>query len=136
MARSFIDTNILVNANDRRDPRKQDIAIAVVGDLMANGLGVISTQVLQEYAAVALNKLGQAADVVARQLLLLEQLEVTAVSPGMVRRAVELRGFYAINYWDACILAAAESTNCERVLSEDLQAGGLYSGIRVVNPFG
>ena len=50
----FIDTNIIVYANDSRFPDKQEMANDIIERLMKNGNGVISTQVLHEYAAVAL----------------------------------------------------------------------------------
>lgn len=131
----FIDTNLLVYANDRRDPVKQKKAIAIVSDLMRTGNGVVSTQVLQEYAAVALTKLGQRQDVVLRQLLLLEELEVQPLSPAIIRRGVEIKATYAISFWDASIIAAAEHAECRQIYSEDLNTGQFYAGITVVNPF-
>ena len=50
-------------------------------------------------------------------------------------RGIELKTLYKINFWDACILAAAETSKCEILLSEDLNTGQFYSGIRVQNPF-
>jgi len=135
MNKIFLDTNIIVYANDNRDTAKQDVALEIIGSQMANGVGVISTQVMQEYASVALGKLGLPADVVARQLALLEAFEVIRVEPATVSRAVELCRVYQLSFWDACILSAAESAGCSQLLSEDLNTGQLYSGIRVVNPF-
>jgi predicted nucleic acid-binding protein len=135
MGRYFFDTNIVVYANDGRNPEKQKRALALVADALRSGSGVISTQVLQEYANVALGKLGQRQDVVLRQLALLEHLEVVHQSPALVRRAVELHGLYGVTFWDAAIVAAAESGGCDRILSEDLNAGQFYGGVAVVNPF-
>ena len=59
MNKIFIDTNLIVCANDSRDPEKQHKAIAVIRALMENGRGVISSQVLMEYANTALLKLKQ-----------------------------------------------------------------------------
>lgn len=135
MSKIFLDTNIIVYANDNRDAAKQEVALEIIRSQMANGLGVISTQVMQEYAAVALRKLDQHADVVARQLALLEGFEVIRIEPLTIRRAVELHHVYQLSFWDSCILSAAESAGCSQLLSEDLNTGQLYSGIRVVNPF-
>jgi predicted nucleic acid-binding protein len=49
--------------------------------------------------------------------------------------AIELRQRYNISYWDAAILVAAKRMNCDTVYSEDLNAGQLYDGVTVVNPF-
>lgn len=135
MSRIFFDSNIVVYANDSRDAGKQKRALELIGDAMRRGNGVISTQILQEYANVALTKLGQRQDVVLRQLALLERLDVVPQTPALVRRAVELRGLYGITFWDAAVVAAAEMGGCERLYSEDLNAGQFYGPVRVLNPF-
>ena len=135
MKKVFLDTNIVVYANDARDPDKQARAIDVVSDAIRTSDGVISTQVLQEYAVAAATKLRQNEETILRQLLTLETLEVVAVSPALVRRSVEMSGRYRISHWDACILAAAEAAHCPLLLSEDLNAGQLYAATRVENPF-
>ena len=134
MSKAFIDTNILVYANDARDPRKQALAIEVVARAMRDGTGVISAQVMQGYAVTAAGKLHQDPDAVLRQLLLLESLEIVQISPALIRRALELQLRYGIDFWDSSILAAAEHARCEVLLSEDLNPGQLYAGIRVENP--
>jgi predicted nucleic acid-binding protein len=135
MGLDFIDSNVVVYANDGRDPAKQKRALAVIGEALRTGNGVVSTQVLQEYANVALGKLGQRQDVVLRQLALMERLQVVAQTPALVRRAVELHGLYGISFWDAAVVAAAECSGCDRILSEDLNAGQFYGGVLVANPF-
>ncbi len=136
MSKTFIDTNIIIYANDARDKSKQKIALNIVAEHMRFGTGVISTQVLQEYAHVALNKLHQRQDVVLRQLVLLEGLEVIPQSPTLIRRSVEIKASYQISFWDACIISAAEHSKCNTILSEDLNSGQFYSGIVMESPFG
>jgi predicted nucleic acid-binding protein len=135
MTKAFIDTNVLIYANDARDEIKQKRALDVVAEHMRLGTGVISTQVLQEYAHVALNKLHQRQDVILRQLVLLEELEVVQQSPALIRRSVEIQALYQIGFWDACIISAAEYAKCNVMLSEDLNSGQFYSGIDLINPF-
>ena len=53
----------------------------------------------------------------------------------LVRIAIELSERYAISYWDAAILAAAEALGARTVYSEDLNDGQKYGRLRVVNPF-
>jgi len=135
VSKFFIDTNVLIYANDPRDESKQTRAIQLIGDLVRSGEGVLSTQVLQEYAHAAMSKLGMAEEIVLRQIHLLEKLEVICQSPSMIRRAVEIRKTYGVQFWDACIIANAESAECDLIYSEDFNTGRYYSGIRVVNPF-
>ena len=47
MEKFFIDTNIIIYANDSRDRQKQAIALDLIKRLMSDGTGVISIQVLQ-----------------------------------------------------------------------------------------
>jgi predicted nucleic acid-binding protein len=135
MMLDFLDTNIIVYANDRTDTRKQEIAIDLIGERMKNGGGVISTQVLQEYAVNALGKLEQAVPVVMHQLRLLEFLKVVTIEPESVRRALEVAELYGISYWDALIVSAAEKAGCARILTEDLNPGQFYCGMECVDPF-
>jgi predicted nucleic acid-binding protein len=135
MNKTFIDTNIIIYANDARDKDKQKRALDVVVEHMRSGTGVISTQVLQEYAHVALNKLHQRQDVILRQLFLLEGLEIIQQSPTLIRRSVEIKATYQISFWDAGIISAAEHAKCSVILSEDFNSGQFYSGIAMENPF-
>lgn len=135
MDKIFLDTNIIIYANDKRDAKKQKKALEAVTRLMELGEGVISTQVMQEYACTAVKKLRQNHQVVLRQLKLLENFEVIRQSPEMIRRALEIMTTYGIGFWDACIIGNAEGANCSAIYSEDLNAGQYYSGIKVMNPF-
>ena len=58
-----------------------------------------------------------------------------AIDHQLVRIAIEKSERYAISYWDAAILAAAEALGAETVYSEDLNDGQRYGRVRVVNPF-
>jgi predicted nucleic acid-binding protein len=102
---------------------------------MRDDTGVISTQVMQKYAHIALNKLGQRQDVVIRQLFFLESFTVIGQSPELIRHAIEIKSTYCISFWDACIISAAEKADCNIIYSEDLNAGQFCSGIVVRNPF-
>jgi len=130
----FLDTNLIIYANDARDAQIQARAIDLITATMREGTGVISTQVMQEYAVVAGGKLRQDPDTIVRQLLLLETLEVVESTPALIRRALELQFRYQIDYWDAGILAAAEYARCHVLWSEDLNPGQLYATVRVENP--
>ena len=135
MRRSFIDSNIIVYANDRTAGDKQRRAAELVKIHMQEQTGVISTQVMQEYANTAINKLHQDSAVVARQVRLLEHLALAPINPKSIRRAVEILTTYQISFWDANIIASAEAFECDVILSEDLNTGQFYAGIEVINPF-
>jgi predicted nucleic acid-binding protein len=71
----------------------------------------------------------------------LERIEQWAVFPcqridhQLARIAIEQSERFAISYWDAAILAAAEPLGAQTVYSEDLNDGRQYGRVRVVNPF-
>lgn len=135
MRRYFIDSNIVIYANDRNAGEKQARAIEVVQRCMRAKNGVLSIQVLQEYANIALTKLTQDSAVVLRQLKLLDAFKIITPSPAMVRRGVEIRNAYRVSFWDAGIVAAAEIAECDYILSEDLNTGKYYAGVKIINPF-
>lgn len=95
---------------------------------------MISTQALQEFASVALNKLRQRVDVIIAELSVLESMEVVQITPPLIRRALEYHTLHQINYWDALILAGAEVARCTRLWSEDFAPDTNYGLLRVENP--
>ena len=134
VSRIFLDTNILVYVYDLRDPQKQVKAHELVRSIIHRQTGVISTQVLQEFAAVALTKLRHSVEAVIQELILLESLEIVQVNPKLIRQGVELIERYKIHFWDAILLAAAEEARCDQLYSEDFPDGAVYDKVRVVNP--
>ena len=135
MARSFIDTNVLMYCDDRADQRKQAIAVETWTQLRRSGEGVVSIQVLQEYFLNATRKLGLEAPLARRRVEQHAQFQVVIPSVQLVLAAIDLTRLVPISFWDALIVEAARSASCEQLLSEDLQHGQIISGVRVINPF-
>jgi predicted nucleic acid-binding protein len=134
MSKIFIDTNILIYTLDKRDPEKNYRAREAFNYCMEEGVGVISTQVLHEYASTALTKFHQSHGNVVLELMSLERYEIVISTPKIIRHGVELAERYKINFWDAAILAAAEAARCDQLYSEDFPPGAVYGPLRVVNP--
>ena len=133
--RSFIDTNLLIYAEASDAPEKQRTALSILKQLYDDANGVLSTQVLQEYCNVALKKLGLPPKHVRAQLDLYEQFEVVQVTPFIIRAALDLHQTRSLAYYDAIILASAQASGCVVLLSEDMNAGEVVAGVRIVNPF-
>lgn len=97
----------------------------------------LSAQVLQEYIANALRKpaLGISESNIDAMLGLASKVRVQPITREIVVAAVILRRRHALSQWDATILAAAAALGCSTVYSEDMSDGGLYDGVRVINPF-
>jgi predicted nucleic acid-binding protein len=53
----------------------------------------------------------------------------------LLQRGYAVQRRYALSWWDALIVAAAETASCATILSEDLAQGAQYFGITVENPF-
>ncbi len=130
----FIDADIFVAANDKSNFSKQTKAINVIKQLMKKGGGVISTQVMQEYAQTASERLRQKQSAVLRQLKILESFEVINQTPSQVQRAFELMHLYEISFADAQVISAAEQANCLEIYSQSLKTQPFYSGIKISNP--
>ncbi len=134
-ARSFLDTNILVYADDGDSPEKQQRAIEIILEHRAAGTSVVSLQVLQEYFAITTRKLGTDPGVARRKIEVLAQLDVVAPTLDDLLAAIDLHRDHQVSIWDALIVRAAQRSGCAVLLTEDLQDGRVFEGLKVVNPF-
>jgi predicted nucleic acid-binding protein len=135
--RVFLDTNILVYAYDRHDPRKQGIAQSLLVDGMENESAALSVQVLGEFFSVVTRQIKQpmTSGEAKEAIELFSNLLIQEIDLAMVRRAIDTHNIYRISYWDALIISAAERSRCKQILSEDLNDGQLYHKISISNPF-
>ena len=131
----FIDSNVFVYFADGRNPRKQAIARAVLADAIGNRQYVISSQVLNEFANVSLKKFGMTEDEVRKYVEEFQHIRVVFQQDGLTVRALEIRKQYGLQFYDSLLLATAESVGCDIFLTEDLNDGQTYCGIKAVNPF-
>ena len=126
----FFDTNILVYAQQNGAKAEKARALLAAG-------GVLSVQVLNEFAAVARRKLGKEWDEIGEAIedalaLVDPPLPLTTALHAMAREIARDHGF---RFYDALILAAALDAGCDTLFSEDLQDGRAFGALRVVNPF-
>ena len=135
--RTFIDTNVLVYAFDRGDPIKRAQALELLGTGIEEQTAVVSAQVLGEFFNTVTRRISDplSAEQAQEAVDVISTLPVVALDLALVRRAIGTQMRYQISYWDALIVAAAESADCTRILTEDLNPGQAYHGIVVVNPF-
>ena len=61
--------------------------------------------------------------------------KIVPVTIPLLRRAVEIKALYGLQFYDAQIIAAAETAECSEIWSEDLGDGQHYCGILCMNPF-
>lgn len=133
--RAFLDTNLLIYADDAKSPAKQSRAIALIEDHLRLRTGVISIQVLQEYFAAALGKLKLDAAFAKRKVGIYAKLYIVEPKLSSVLGAIDLHLIHRISFWDASILQSAKDAGCGMLLTEDLHHGQVIDGVRIVNPF-
>ncbi len=135
--RVFLDTNIIVYAFDSSAGDKQRIARKALSDLWESGLGLVSTQVLQEFYVTITKKVPRpAAPDVARAIVedLLQWKVIVNDGPSILE-AIEIQKRYGFAFWDALIVQAAVKGGAGLLLTEDLEPGRLVDGVRIQNPF-
>jgi predicted nucleic acid-binding protein len=134
--RVFIDTNVWVYAVDRSDIAKQTTALALLEPTDESDV-VVSAQVIGEFFAVVTRKLAHTVPISDARAMVAQmiRLPVVAIDSRLVEAAIAGTDTWSLSYWDALIVAAAETSGCDRVLSEDMSHGVVYGSVQVQNPF-
>jgi predicted nucleic acid-binding protein len=133
--RVFIDTNILVYAEQPAEGKKHLRARALRDEHAAATTAVISTQILQEYFNTAVNKLKMPAALAQWHVQALSRLDVVLIDSAIVLGAIDLHRLHYLSIWDALVIKAAHVSNCSVVLTEDMSHGQIIDGVRIENPF-
>jgi len=134
----LVDTNVLVYAYDRSEPKKQRQAVQVLDRLATARVGTISTQVLSEFFVAVTCRIAsplsvdQAHERVKTYLQAWTVLDLTGL---VVLEAVRGVRDHQFNFWDAQIWAAARLNQIAVVFSEDLHGRPVIDGVQFVNPF-
>ncbi len=136
-AKAFLDTNILVYAYDTHDASKQEKAGHIIRKAIEEESGIVSAQVLGEFFVVVTRKIRNPLPMSDAEAIvdILSAFPVAEIDLQLVRRAIDTQKACKISYWDSLIVAAAEREGCTVILSEDLNDGQQYNGVRVQNPF-
>ena len=112
VARRFIDTNILVYADDAFDPRKQQLALDLLVHLRTRQEAVLSTQVLQDYFVTATRQLGLEAHVARQRVTQFGRFELIQPTLAMLLAAMDLQQNHSLSLWDALIVQTACAARC------------------------
>lgn len=132
----FVDTNVLQYAASTAEDEvgKRECARSILDsqDL------ALSVQVLQEFYVQA-TRTTRADRLAHHQAVALVEswlrFPVQEVTPQLMRDAFSTADRWQVSYWDAAIVEAARASGCPTLLSEDLQHGMDFAGVRVTNPF-
>ena len=133
--REFIDTNVLIYADDARDPRKRDRARDLIRRLQRQRRGVLSMQILQEYFAAATRKLGMSSEDARRRVVLYSRFDVVTLNPADLLAAIDLHRLHNLSIWDSLVVRAALNGSCATLHTEDMQSGYAIERLTMSNPF-
>jgi predicted nucleic acid-binding protein len=136
MARAFLDTNILLysisTAPGEAGKRKRALELIESGDC------ALSVQVLQEFYVQATRATRADAlphDVAVGLIRAWRRFPAQETTLAVVDAALAIAARNKLNYWDACIVAAAQALGCDRLYSEDMSHGQRFGELTIFNPF-
>jgi predicted nucleic acid-binding protein len=130
----FLDTNVLIYAIGHGETVKAQKANTLLQDPDL----AISVQVIQEFyvqATRATRRDPVSHDEAVSFIEALCEFRVQETTLTLVKAALRTTHRFKISYWDAAIVEAARMLGCDTVLSEDLNHGQNFDGVRVLNPF-
>jgi predicted nucleic acid-binding protein len=135
--KTFVDTNILVYAYDNTAGQKHDIAKRIVWDLWASGLGVLSTQVLQEFFVSVTAKIPRPMDTRTAKGIVSDLLtwDVVVIDGQSILNGVDIQVKYRYSFWDSLIIEAAWKARSPLLFTEDLSDGQVIRSVTIRNPF-
>ena len=132
---TFLDSNILVYADDASSQAKQRRAMDLIREHLLNRTGTVSLQVLQEYFVAATRKCHLDPGLARNKVQIYGTFRLVEPVLDDVLTAIQVHRLHTISYWDALILHTAKKSGCGVVLSEDMNHGQVIDGVRIVNPF-
>ena len=132
---SFVDANVLVYSQDRRDAAKHRRAGEWLELLWRDRSGRTSVQAISEFYAVSTRKLGAAAPFAWHEAERYFSWNPLPVDEALLRRAREIEVRHKLSWWDSMIVGAAQLQNCVLLLTEGLQDGAAYGAVTVRSPF-
>ncbi len=118
--REFIDTNVLVYAEDNRDTSKKTQARDLIRALLLERRGVISLQVSQEFHVVAARKLNMDPEAARHRILRYSRFEFIPLLFPDLLSAIDLQQLHNPSFWDALIVKAALNGSCKVLHSEGM----------------
>jgi predicted nucleic acid-binding protein len=130
-AKRFFDTNVLIYAFANEDRKS-----AIAEDLLREG-GTISVQVLNEFANVSRKKLKLQWSEISARLFVVAALfdSPLPITQAIHESSVTLAAKHKIAFYDAVLVASAQSAKCTVLISEDLQHGAKFGDVTIQNPF-
>ena len=132
--KTFVDTNIIIYAHDKKEPVKRKIASAILNSLWESDVKpVISIQVLQElYVNLSRFLTHKETNEI---LSIYKNWEIIDNTLAIFEKAVSLTQKYELSFWDSSILSAAIIGRAVIIYTEDLNHGQKIEGTTILNLF-
>jgi len=131
--KAFIDSNILIYAYTTDEPDKQKIALKFLDDCQP----VISTQVIREFSNVLLKKGNVRSEWIKQEIGEIIEIAILLNEDlSLILDSFTIHERYKYSFYDSLIITTALNSQCQVLLSEDMQDGQIIEGrLRIVNPF-
>lgn len=135
MSRLSLDANVLIYGVDAGDPAKHRTARRVI-TLAAERDCVLVPQALAEFYFVATRKGRLGAPQAKAQVdELCSVFPMALPSARTLSLAIEASERHRIGFWDGMLIAVMQEAGVGILLTEALQDGQVYEGVRCLNPF-
>jgi len=131
----FVDTNVLLYAVDESDRKKQESARLWREWLWETHRGRLSFQVLQEFYSNVHRRWPKAKVAARQEIKDLLRWQPASTNGALLQSAWQLQDRFGFSFWDSLIVAAAKTSLCGFLLSEDFHTGLSIDGLLIVNPF-
>ncbi|MEK6981536.1 MAG: PIN domain-containing protein [Candidatus Micrarchaeota archaeon] len=135
-SRKLVDTNILVYAEDDKNPEKQKLAINIISSSVNERNLFISIQNLSEFSNVLTSKYNiKGLDINTRITDYKIAFNILFFNIGTIQRANALVDEFGIHFFDALIVASMEESKIDIIITENEKDFKRIPWITVVNPF-
>lgn len=133
--KEFVDTNILIYAYSKDEPKKQSTANDIL-EKHTNS-SIISNQVIHELVNILFKKFKLSSDDIENVLLEIDtNLTIINFNFTTQIKAIRIKDKYKLQYYDSLIIAAAMENGCNILFSEDMQhLQVIEESLQIINPF-
>ena len=119
------------------DEAKIQGAKSLIAELTAQSVQVvIAAQALAELHFVLVRRTGLGAGIASTRVSQYTELAIVIpTTDQLLSTAFDLVAEHHLQTYDAIILAASAQAGCDTLYSEDMQAGFVWNGVEIINPF-
>lgn len=133
--RVALDTNLLAYAAGINGQERLEATARVLETLDADEV-FVPVQALGELFSVLLRKGRWSAEDATREIARWRALTTPIpTTVDIMEAAIALATAHRFALWDSMMLAAAATAGCDLLLTEDMQDGFVWRGVRIRNPF-